>query len=132
MANEYGEVDQLAFREMSDQQLRSLAAKWVEQQLFDPWTSEIGPLHVSVTRLQGREESIIPCDKDVARAQRTFLRSLLEREHALQYDLRGRLERVRVTLEDEREKLRSLRRKENFEQAKLASCDDAQERDVDE
>ena len=71
MANEYGDVDQLPFREMSDEQ-RSLAAKWVEQRLFDPSTSEIGPLHVSVTRLQGREESIIPCDKDVADAQRTL------------------------------------------------------------
>ena len=115
---------------MSEEQLRSLAAKWVKQRRFDPYESELRPLHASVTRLEGTEEGTIALDKAIASGQQTFLSSLLKTEHALQCDLRRRLERERAELEDERQKLRSLRRKQNFEEAKLAVSEDAQERDA--
>ena len=133
MANENADVfvpDQLPFRELSEEQLRSLAAKWVEQRRFDLYESELRPLHASVARLEGTEEGTIALDKAVASGQQTFLSSLLKTEHSLQCDLRRRLERERSELEDERQKLRSLRRKQNFEEAKLAVCEDAQERDA--
>ena len=68
----------------------------VEQRLFDTCTSEIRRLHVSVTRLEGTQKRIIPYDKDVADEQRRFLSNLLEREHALQCDLRRSLQRGRL------------------------------------